>query len=225
MEERYKLALSILKEFQKHGVLDNVILIGSWCIIFYRYYFDNTNEIHLWKTADIDFLIPDPNKLKNEINIPDILKKFDFIEKPASSGQSQFVHPDLYLEFLLARKGKGLNEPVRYIRQLNLKAVELRYLNLLESNIMTLNYKGIAIRLPEPSSFVLHKIILSGRRTNPLKKDKDFESAVQIANVLLKKAAEKKKLINTYNSFPKGWQRTINKILDKNNINKCEWFG
>ncbi len=225
METKYELALNVLKEFQKEGILDKIVLIGSWCIFFYRQYFDNTDDIHLWKTADIDFLIPDPRKIPGEYNIPDILKKFDFIEKPASSGQSQFVHPDLYLEFLLVKKGKGTDEPVKYIPKFHLKAVELRYLNLLESNIMTLNYRGIKIRLPEPSSFVFHKIILSDKRKNSLKRDKDFDSAIQIANVLLKNKSEKEKLIDTYNSFPKGWQKTINKILIKNNIDIAEWLG
>ena len=39
------LCLEILRRFHKAGILDDLILIGSWCVYFYREYFSNVSYI------------------------------------------------------------------------------------------------------------------------------------------------------------------------------------
>ena len=67
MEEKYKLLFAVLRELFKAEVLDDLILIGSWCQYYYRILFDKAPEIPLIRTADIDFLVPNPPRIKNHL--------------------------------------------------------------------------------------------------------------------------------------------------------------
>ncbi len=75
MEEKSDLFIATLKALQEAGALNELILIGSWCLYFYRIYFENSPEIPVVRTLDIDFLVPNPSRIKKEINIPKILEK------------------------------------------------------------------------------------------------------------------------------------------------------
>jgi len=53
------------------------------------------------------------------------------------------------------------------IKPFGINAVGLRYLNLLQDNIMKVNHsKDIQINIPSPEAFALHKFIISQRRKN-----------------------------------------------------------
>ncbi|OVE76680.1 hypothetical protein BVX98_05185 [bacterium F11] len=57
-KKQYELCHEILRRFYKHGLLENIILIGSWCILFYKNYFHPSkflNEAALNRMA-IDLL-------------------------------------------------------------------------------------------------------------------------------------------------------------------------
>lgn len=75
------LCLEILRRFHKAGILDDLILIGSWCVYFYQDYFKNVPYIDqvVMKTRDIDFLIDVPSRIKHNVNIPEILKDLGFV--------------------------------------------------------------------------------------------------------------------------------------------------
>ena len=80
---------------------------------------------------DVDFLIPNPNQIKNEIDIPTLLKERGFVPTfNRSSGIVKYDHPELRLEFLVPEMGRG-NDGPQEIRKLHIKAQGLRYLNLL----------------------------------------------------------------------------------------------
>lgn len=58
------LCSEILRRFHKTGILDDFILIGSWCVYFYQDYFNAVPYIDqaTIKTRDLDFLIGRPRK-------------------------------------------------------------------------------------------------------------------------------------------------------------------
>jgi hypothetical protein len=60
VEKRYALCLDVLRRFQDVGILQEVILIGSWCLLFYREYFEGMKYTSAIRTRDIDFLVPLP---------------------------------------------------------------------------------------------------------------------------------------------------------------------
>ena len=45
MKRKSNLFLNTLNVLEKAGVLEDIILIGSWCHYFYRVYFSNAKEI------------------------------------------------------------------------------------------------------------------------------------------------------------------------------------
>jgi len=73
-KNQYNLCIEVLKRLEKAGVLKDVILIGSWCIPFYKDYFENVRYPIAIKTRDIDFLVPTPSKIKTKADIPKLLK-------------------------------------------------------------------------------------------------------------------------------------------------------
>lgn len=115
-KKQYELCLEILRRFHKEGILDNLILIGSWCVYFYADYFRGIPYIDqaTIRTRDIDFLVDDPAHIKREIDIPALLKDLGFVTiYKGSKGYIKLDHPDLILEFLVPEKGKGSNRPTR----------------------------------------------------------------------------------------------------------------
>jgi len=217
MEARSNLFISTLKVLQKAGVLNKIILVGSWCHYFYRIYFDNAPEIPIVRTLDIDFLIPNPFKANNEINIPEILETLDFRPvKNYPSGYTKYVHPELELEFLTPELGRGKGDKPYEISKLHINAQGLRYLNLLQSQTIKVEYEDIKIILPEPAAYVLHKYIIFERRKKEEKMIRDLKAAKEIGEFLLKKTSQRKKLKIIFKSLPKKWQnRIIKNTKDK----------
>ena len=58
-KSQYNLCVEILKRFERAGILSQMIMIGSWCIVFYEDYFKNSKGLKNFalRTRDIDFLI------------------------------------------------------------------------------------------------------------------------------------------------------------------------
>ncbi|NLE00975.1 MAG: hypothetical protein GX640_14000 [Fibrobacter sp.] len=55
-------------KLQTVNVLGDIVLIGSWCKIFYSSFFA-TDEISILRTSDIDLLIPQNLKTKRNVDI------------------------------------------------------------------------------------------------------------------------------------------------------------
>lgn len=105
---------------------------------------------------DIDFLIPNPASIKQEINIPEILTTLDFVPlHNYITGLTKYVHPELELEFLTPDLGKGRGSAPYNIPTLHINAQGLRYLNLLQAHIIEVEYLNIFIKVPEPTAYVL----------------------------------------------------------------------
>ncbi len=60
-DEQFELLIQLLRKFEKAGVLDDFMLIGSWCLRFYRFHFENPGALPAFRTMDVDFLIPYPH--------------------------------------------------------------------------------------------------------------------------------------------------------------------
>ena len=78
-KSQYRLCLEIFRRFQKTGILNQLVLIGSWCIPFYKDYFASTKYLTSIRTRDIDFLIPNPNNLSINIDVVELVKDLGFI--------------------------------------------------------------------------------------------------------------------------------------------------
>jgi len=153
MEEKYKLLSAVLKELQEKGVLDGLVIAGSWCQYYYRILFDNAPEIPLIRTTDIDFLVPNPAKFKNKVDVSDLLNTLGFdSDFDYSTGLVKYVHPDLEIQFLTPALGR-VKDSSYEIKQLNINAEGLTYMKMLQDYRFSMTYQDITVWLPEPEAF------------------------------------------------------------------------
>ncbi|MDM8538985.1 GSU2403 family nucleotidyltransferase fold protein [Desulfobacterales bacterium HSG17] len=209
MEEKYKLLSTVLKELQNAGVLDKLILAGSWCQYYYRILFDEAPEIPLIRTTDIDFLVPNPPKIVKKVDVTGLLNNLGFDNDfDYHTGLVKYVHPDLEIQFLTPAIGRGKDTPYE-IKKLNINAEGLRYMTLLQDFKFQMKHGGITIWLPEPEAFVLHKILVSQKRKIQAKRDKDLQSAQSIGELCIEDEARRERLKFIFEGMPRKWKKDI----------------
>jgi len=217
MKRKSNLFLNTLNVLEKAGVLEDIILIGSWCHYFYRVYFSNAKEIPLLRTLDIDFLIPNPPKIHKDVNIPEILETLDFVPShDYLTGYTKYVHPELELGFLITDLGGGKGNKPYEIPKLHINAQGLRFLNLLQWYTIKIEYENVNVIVPEPAAYVLHKFIIQERRLNKEKQKRDLLSAKEIGEFLLQYKTQQKKITEIFNSLPGKWQKLVLRNLKNN---------
>lgn len=111
MQKKYALFLKVLKRFYDTGILNEVILVGSWCMYFYKEYFSPEKYNPSIRTKDIDFLIPLPLRSKKKIDIVELLRKDGFIVTFSNSSYMRLEHPEIMIDFLVPERGKGIDKP------------------------------------------------------------------------------------------------------------------
>ena len=213
-KNQYNLCLEILRRFHREKILNNLILIGSWCVFFYKDYFSSESYIeHIaLKTRDMDFLIDAPGKIKHKIDVPELLKDLGFVvDFRGDKGYIKLNHPDLILEFLVPEKGRGIDGPYR-IPALGINATALRFLDFLSSNTIKVKIEDFYLILPHPANFALHKLIIFQRRTKKEKAEKDRSAAVEILKALISKG-EAHIVKKVFGSVNRKWQNKIVKGL------------
>lgn len=215
-KKQSELCLEILRRFNKAGILKDLILIGSWCVYFYKDYFSDVPYIDqaTIKTRDIDFLISNPSSIRQEVNVPILLKDLGFVTTiKGSRGYIKLDHPDLLLEFLVPEKGKGTDKPV-HLPKLGMNAVALRFLSFLSVNTIKVKVEDFYITLPHPANFALHKLIIFQRRLKEDKAAKDRNTAIEILKALINKG-DSAVIKQVFNSIPQKWQNRVIKGLSK----------
>jgi len=212
MEKKYALCLEVLRRIQKAGILNEIMVIGSWCIYFYQDYFSDVDYSSSIRTRDIDFLIPIPYKFKRKVDVTELLKDLGFIVDFHIKGYIRLNHPELIIEFLVPERGKGTDKPYP-LPQLGVNAQSLRFLDFLVENSMEFKINNLMLNLPHPAAFALHKLIVSSRRYKEEKKLKEKEEAIRVLNCLIAKGEEKivKRL---FDSMPRRWKTKIQSALE-----------
>ena len=213
-KNQYELCIEVLRRLNNKNVLKDIILIGSWCMLFYKEYFAGVKYLSTIKTRDVDFLVPYPDKIRVNVDIPDLLKDLGFIIGHwGRQGYMKLEHPDLVVEFLSPEKGRGTDKPV-LLPQLKINATALRFLNFLAENTIKVKVEDFHVLLPHPANFALHKLIIAQRRSKEDKAAKDKIMALEILNALIKKG-ETRKIKTVLKSIPLKWQKKILNALVK----------
>jgi hypothetical protein len=214
-KKQYDLCLEILRRFSAAGILNDFILIGSWCVYFYKDYFSGAAYIdHIaLRTRDLDFLIDKPIKIKQAVDVPELLKDLGFVTVfRGDKGYIKLDHPDLIVEFLVPERGKGIDKPYN-VPALGINATALRFLDFLSSNTIKVKVDDFVLTLPHPANFSLHKLIISQRRAKEEKALKDRNTAIEILKALINKG-EKGIVKTIFLSVPQKWQKKIMKGLE-----------
>lgn len=179
MSNQNELVYKILQKLEKEGVLKYLIIVGSWCIYFYKHHFKEAELLPPIRTRDIEFDISQLKKSSRKVNIGHLLEDLGFvIDFQASEGLIRFVHQDIIVEFLVPEKGKGRDVPYA-LPGYGINAQPIRFLNFLEEETINVNYKNLSIRVPNPAIFAIHKLIISQKR--PSKSAKKSENDIRQA--------------------------------------------
>ncbi len=214
-KEQVRVFHEVLEEFQSQGVLQDLMLIGSWCLYFYHIEFGGDDRIPQVRTLDLDFLVPANKRISKEVDIPEMLKRMGFVSNfNRSSGLIVYDHPDLRVEFLIPELGRGHSEP-QNIEKLHVKAQGLRYLSLLADHPRVITDGKLRVRVPEPAVYALHKLIVTTRRKNPAKGKKDLETAIGLLDFLYKRPSEIARIKSILKDLPKPWLKTILSVSAK----------
>lgn len=205
------LCLEVLQRLDGAGVLEELVLVGSWCTFFYNSYFEGKAKLSALRTRDMDFLVRRPPRFKTKVEVGALLKDLGFLPDLRAEGCVSLSHPDLIIDFLVAERGKG-EEATVPVPALGIHAQPLRFLDFLSRDTIVVNHEGLDIRLPHPASFALHKLIVSGRRAKPEKANKDLRQALELLDVLIS-LGRPKELRDRFAEMPAGWRKMVLQAL------------
>jgi len=210
--KQFKLCCDVLSKLEHEGILRHIVLIGSWCMLAYESFFNDVRYHPGIRTRDIDLLIPLPVNFDHDVDLEMVLNELDFvISLKGKDGYIRFVHEDLMLEFIVPERGRGSNKPFS-IPALGVNAQPLRFMDFLANNIISLPFGDITVMVPHPVNFALLKLIISERRTKPVKRENDQRQALEVLRALLD-SGEKPTLIKVFNQMPKKWKKTVHTVL------------
>lgn len=205
------LCRQVLHRLAGRGLLSQLMLIGSWCLLSYEDYFRGASYHPDIRTRDLDLLIPRPLRLVRKTDLFALLEDLGFVlDFKGEGGWITFQHPELILEFLVPERGGGTNQPVA-VPALGINAQALRFLDLLLADPVQLRFQGVLVTVPHPATFALHKLIIAARRKND-KGERDRAQAVQLLHTLVE-AGETETIRQRLEGLPKRWQTHIRKAL------------
>jgi hypothetical protein len=185
---------------------EGIVLIGSWCFFLYQKHFGVRK--YPFKTQDIDFLIKTPYRGKKKVSMADIFSPLGFHHSFKPDGSLYLWNPELKIEFLAPERGRGTDRAVP-IKELSIKAIPLRFLDILIESPVEIKDEGIRVVVPSPAAFCLHKLLIAQRRMKKDKKMKDMEQALYVSEALKPEDISK-----IYLGFPKKWKVRIKKSLE-----------
>jgi hypothetical protein len=190
MEEKIRFVDRILKALNEEGLLEHFLVVGSWCVYFYKHMFKDALNAPLWKTTDIEFDTSFLKKASKKVDITRFLRGFGFLVKyHGEDGYTTYEHPDLIVEFLVPQVGDGRTNPYK-IPGFGFNPQPMRFLSLLEEEIIMVDYNGLTIRVPHPVNYAIHKLIISAERKNPAKAEKDRQQALALWDMIKESGGE-----------------------------------
>ncbi len=209
---QYDLCVEVLRRLDKAGILKDMILVGSWCTLFYKDFFGPSGYRTSLRTRDIDLLIPTPSTINAEADIAELLKDLGFVVGFAGSeGYIRMEHPELIVEFLVPERGRTSAKPYP-LPKLGLNAQALRFLEFLAQDTIMANIEGVSVNLPHPANFALHKLVVLSRRIGQAKQAKDQDAAMKVLEALIRKGQENS-IRKAFHAMPRRWQGKVRKQL------------
>ncbi len=225
---QYKLLQEVLLRLDRFKVLDDLVLVGGWCVYFYREYYFKKSFISPFRTPDLDFLVPYPDRLQSQADIPGLLEDLGFVQDfRGEQGYLQLSHPDLRIEFLVHEKGRGLAGPVA-LKAWKMNAQPLRFMDMLLSRTVELKVDRVRIRVPHPACFSFQKLIISSRRTgrSAHKAENDRKAAIEVLGELMRKKDEEWMIKDVFSKLGQKQQKQILDMLGHGGAEDiCSFLG
>ena len=211
--EQEKNFWEFIKLLDEENILKDVVLVGSWVEMFYdKKYGYKTLSI----TNDIDVYYKDNSVLLKEkkIDISNKIEEQGYIAiRDYMTNVTRYKKEDFEIEFLTLLKGDG-SKTVRYIEPLGIYSEALRYFDILEEYSIMVSMNGHKINIPEPSAYVLHKMIINHNRKPIEKREKDIEKVKNLIFYIRDDKKEAKRFAEIYNYINTRYRKTKGYIDD-----------
>lgn len=202
---------NFIKLMYENGLLEHVIVIGSWAEYLYAQSGILKGFDANLRTLDIDFLIKNMRHPLKPYNLMTILKNSGYtIEHDILDETTKVYTPGLMeIEFLIGQKGSGKRRVIS--TNLGVKAQALRHISVLSENVVNIEIFGFTVSVPSPEAYVVHKIVINIDRN--IKAEKDRMAILRMFPFI---NVEKFKEICI--SMTKKEQLIIDSFLEENNL-------
>ena len=205
--------LAILRKLTEKRLWDaGLEIIGSWCFLLYQKHLPMKK--YPMRTEDLDILVPWPFKGK-PFDLGAYLQRLGFSQHFHPDGSMFFTGNRMKVEFL-TRERRDTAKPQRYVKEIAVTPQGLRFMEILFVEPMVLKVgKGIRAKVPAPSAFLLHKLIIATRSGRRNKKEKDIRQAIYTAKFVLAEKTETAKLRQLWGGLPRKWKPKVKRSLDQ----------
>jgi hypothetical protein len=203
---------SVLQALEDVRILSDVVIIGGWAQHLYRRYFHDPPELSAMRTVDIDILFRRPPGIRPTGSIDESLQAAGFEREIAGDGSTKFTSREAEVEFLIPDRGRGDSGPYR-IRELSIGAQSLRHLDMLTVDTIEVRYGRHSVRVPDPIRFLFHKLLISKRRTQKDKREKDRTTAFELAALLSGIPEWRASIADRFQELPRRQQVAVLSLL------------
>ncbi|MBJ6800427.1 hypothetical protein JFN90_09800 [Geomonas sp. Red259] len=160
------------------------------------------------RTDDIDFAVEVARNC--ETDIPEILRKLEYLPLMDLDGLEKFIKGTFSIEFLVHRQG-GKDAPYVPVKKMKIRALPLPFMSMLYLDPITVDLQGFSIRIPGVETLFLHKLIVAQRRIKESKKLKDLDQCKSLIPVI---DAQKLAAIASTQQFSKNTKAAILKSVE-----------
>lgn len=215
MEDPTKKLTDILEALQKQGALNELILIGSWCLPIYEALYNT--RLSTLRTSDMDWLVHNPKHCA-EANVDKALTDLGYHSMhDFSTGLVKYMQEDFTVEFLtpITKRPPEDTSRVMKVPRLHINAQILRFMDIPARNHISTKYKGFQIKVPKVTAYILHKAIVAPLRTKETKRLKDEQAVLDLAPIIANDPELLQECSTILNDMPIKWKRQVNSSLKK----------
>jgi hypothetical protein len=153
------------------GCLEHVMLIGSWAELLYERAGLLEGFEPSIKTMDIDFLVRNMRRPVPEVQVAAEARGHGYlVESDRITDVTKLYSIEgLEIEFLIGKVGAGLEASLR--TNLGVTAQSLRHMEVLARHMVTVPYEGMAVNIPAPEAYAVHKMVVNKERGKKQEKD------------------------------------------------------
>lgn len=216
MNKNYEEELQgIIKAFGENGILENIIIIGSWATYFYVKIFDGF--IPSIRTLDVDCYVPMNKNITVKKSVKEALKPLNYEQIfDTSTEKNKFISPDGFeIEFLT--KLRRNQSTVVKIDSMGVNAETLGNLDIFDNGFIEVDFEGFSVKVASPSVYVMQKILISKKRSNE-KFRKDLESLLLVYEEIKKNELHLSQYMTLVNSLGKGTRKKYNDYIVNNKL-------
>jgi hypothetical protein len=168
----------LLHNLREADLLPYVQVIGSWA----EYLYEQSGALPGFqanlRTLDVDFLVTNQRRPQPKRNFLQFAKDAGYlIDQDILTGATKLYTQDaLEVEFRIAQKGSG-EHPV-LTTNIGVNAQSLSHLDILRDHPLPIQLPGLALIIPKPAAYVLHKCVI--HKLRGIKQQKDGESILSL---------------------------------------------